>query len=241
MSTLNLIVNDIWDDCLILDYLTASSGTTNLFSVAEGDRYLNVSTDGDTVSYINKSTTMTADTLIMTRADTLVGENVLFKNFSDYPSGESTIYNGTGFDPTLVGYEDQDFYYEFTTASGDAFGVAMPADSYLYQVYFGTRIEFDYINDVIDFEPVSERVIVENKYYTVDQHYFITLTDVDSDSIAALNSKELNNKLVFLYDESGKHFTDKLMHCIMVNRPKVQIFDNIYSVSFDVYRLQGYE
>ena len=242
MPTLNLIINDVFEDCLMLDSDTSASGTDNLFSIAQGERYMsyNVSPAG-TISYINKEGILTADTFILTRADLLVGENIYLKSYSSYSGSSTNVYNGASFNPTLVGYEDQDFYYEFTTeANKEAFGLQVPNNSKIYQAYLGTRLEFDFVNEVVEFEKISDRIYLDDRYYLVDEHYFISLTAVSQVQVEALKDKDLSNKLVFLYDESGKHIPEKLLHGIILNKPKVEVFDDLYTVSWDIYRLKGY-
>jgi len=242
MTTLNLLINDVFEDALLLDYETSASGTANLLSVAEGDRYMSVTvTPADTLSYIKKTGNLSADTLVLTRADLFVGDNITFKSYSGYPATSETIYDGTSFSPTLVGHESQDFYHEFTAISGkEAMGLQVPNNSVIHQLYYGTRIEFDFISEVVEFEKVSERIQIEDRYYFADEHYFISLTAVTQAQVNSLNEKDVTNKLVFLYDESGKHFPNKLLHGVILNKPKVEVFDDLYTVSWDIYRVKGY-
>ena len=238
-----IINNDVWDDCITIDFDTAPSGTGSKEIIKGHSDYLyyNISTSG-TLSYINKTNKMYADTVVLSKANVFNEENIDIVSFDEYGvSSKNVIYSGYNFQPTYIGTNNEDFYYEFSTTSGEAFGIEVQQphlfDANIHQLYFGERIEFYYKESQVTLQYVNDYIRAGDSFYRVNKVYTIFLSNVDYIKLNDLKNKNILNKIIYIYDNTGKHITEKLIQCVITKLPIVEVFDDMFTITLQINRL----
>jgi hypothetical protein len=253
---LKFITNSVYRDCACL-YESGSFGDIpKLHNVAGlGERYLysdnyNTSTSVEdfNIQYVELGGTLTANTCIITRADTHFGHGVSIKSYSSFPATSTTIYSTSSFPASTLGYLNQDWIYEFETVTNkQAFEINFSAGTggdYIPKVYgvtFGDSLSFDYVASGVTYELYQDRVQLGDRNYKVQDKINVTLEGVTRSQITELEALLKGHKYpLWLYDSVGNIILEKLYHCIIPNKLNTQITDNYHTINFDAYRLWQY-
>lgn len=255
---IKFIVNEADRDRVKIGTTTAAGVDVDdrdkILNVTGGARHLEwTQVDSTTreISYIAKwATGLTADTVVLARADRHIGHDLTIKSYSAYPASPTTVGSvttlGSG---SLVGPDSQDYILEFTEkANQQAFGVEFgngAGGAYtriVNSLFFGSAFSFQNVESITR-RPVPKRVPLDvgrNTYY-VQEQISMTFSAVAEDQLQ--DFEELYRAFdepCFIYDSLGSFITEKLLHIIITARPVVKYIPaqdvNTIKIDFSVLR-----
>lgn len=255
---IKFIVNEAERDRVKLGTTTAAPADVDdrdkILNITGGARHLEW-TQGDSttreLSYIAKwNTGLSANTVVLARADRHLGHDLTIKAYSAYPSTPVTVGSETTLATgDLVGFDTQDYILEFTQKNAQqAFAVEFgngAGGAYtriVNSLFFGNAFEFDNVESITR-RPVPKRVPLEvgrNSYY-VQEQCSIVFSAVSEDKLQDFEELyRVYDEPCFIYDSLGSFISEKLLHVIVTARPIVKYIPaqdvNTIRVDFSVLR-----
>lgn len=255
---IKFIVNEAERDRVLLGVTTAAPADVDdrdkIINITGGGRHLEwTQADSTTreLAYIAKwNTGLSANCVVLARADRHLGHDLAIKAYSAYPSTPTTV----GSETTLavgdcVGIDSQDYILEFTQQNAQqAFAVEFANGAggaytrIVNKLFFGNVFEFDNVESITR-KPVPKRNPLDvgrNTYYVQEQCSMV-FSAVSEDKLQDFEELyRLYEEPCFIYDSLGSFITEKLLHIIVTARPVVKYIPaqdvNTITVSFSVLR-----
>jgi hypothetical protein len=254
--SLKILTNQVWRDaCQVLVTDTSDVATAEqdaILSITGGPRHLPWEETSATADrrfvYINKNGGLSADTMVITRADRHQNHDLSAFSWTSYPATkDAEIFGDATFSATLVGLQSQDFVYEFTERTNkQAFGVDFSAGTegayqkFVHQIYFCSALTLSY-PDGFDYQPLSgvAAYLLRRQMYRVQHHGSLRFNHITRAEVTALEQLyAAQDEPLFVYDSSGYWLRDKLWHCILGQPTKQALGDDHFVATLDLFRLR---
>lgn len=253
--TFQLLVNSIWDQSAVARVTDGSDAEVaaeqpNVSVITGGPRHLTLTQSGTAARryvYINKTTPMSFDSLVMARADRHVGHSVAFRWWSNYTSTSTDLVTSTNWAPTLVGPRAQDYILTgLSVATAQAAGVVLDSGSggaytkKLSQLFFCNSFSFPQaptVRTISAFGPI----VIGRQHYLVNEQLQIVwpqLTRAQVNTIQAL--PRVLTEPCFLYDSTGRFLIDKLLHVMITRLSVVAEFNDLHRLTMECFALRQY-
>lgn len=249
---LKILVNHAWAGCADFlvtngsDVETADTLTRNMVGGARHLTFTQAGTAGLRIVYVNKSAKLSFDTFVMVNASRHLGHAFQLVSWATYTGTLTQHVNESNWAPTLVnGGRD---YVEggFSASNVDALGIVLDSGSggaytkTLNQLYFSTAFTLPYFGSM-SMTPTWTAVAVGRQRYHVDERRALVipgLTKTQKETLLELPN--LRTQPFFIWDDSGDYFSENLYHCVCTSLGIAQEMDELYTASFELYRLRRY-
>ena len=196
--------------------------------------------------YRNLSGTMSCDFLVASDFATQVGNRVLLRYYTTYPTSITEVDHNP-FAEQLIGINQTDWVHQFSAqrTSLEAVGLQLTGTTVkqLGKIYFCNGLEFPYMEGrtPVSYQPVSVHEFPARPYghyYHLHAKASFTVANVsraDLDTYYALPQYDP----VFFYDDTGTstvgtEIEHKLWHCIIMGAQVQEITDDLYTIKFEL-------
>ena len=251
---LKLIVNSVWQNCpqvKVTDLSDAATADTdNPANFVGGPRHIRYAQSGTgdrRFVYVNKAGGLTCDTLVIADASSFVGHGVQVHSWATYTGATTVAFSASAFAETLYGPNGSDWVASLgTISSKQAFGVDIFAGTggafskVVNKIFFGTAYTFNYNYD-LQISPNWSRVLLRRQSYLTEYQATLSvegLSKTELDSFQALYN--LLEEPFFLWDSDGTRLSQRLWYVITLELRISPRFDDLYDVSFVLYRLRSH-
>lgn len=253
--TFQLLVNSINDQAAVARVTDSSdvevaAEQPNISVITGGPRHLQLAQSGTAARryvYINKTTAMSFDSLVMVRADRHVGHSVAFRWWSNYTSTSTDISTSSNWAPTLVGPLSQDYIVTgLSVSTAQAAGVVLDSGSggaytkKLAQLFFANSFSFPQppaVRRSVVFGPI----VIGRQHYLIDERITFSwplLTRAQVNTLQQL--PRLLSEPCFIYDSSGRFIPEKLLHIMITKLSVVAEYNDLHRVEMECFLLRQY-
>lgn len=213
----------------ITDTSNASAGDeAGIESILGGPRWVSHSSGstGDRrYVYINKTTGLSCDYVVMPNMDRHNGHGVTLRHYSTYTASTITDFTTTNFAETLYGPTEKDWYRAFSASSKAALAVDLVAGTggnytkTVNQIFFSTAHTLNYPG------PITRRPLrtpsphlYRRRMFQVQEEISFSAENLSRAQVAAfLALPKLKEEPCFLLDEDGTRIAERLLHVIVTD------------------------
>ena len=249
---IKFLSNTAWRDADSVHYpgLTSTSGHPE--NLTYGPRYLtwkwtwNSSLESFYYKTDDNTDSIQFDMLAIAGAKNLVGETFRFQSEDAGGATNHDVFTLSSGD--LVGADGEDYVFDIGSVTSGKRKVGLQYASgsptltlvKLYSVYIGQSVSLEYPQG-ISIEPFWNSVLIGRTNYKTSEHAvmrFAGVTRAELDSIQQMY--RLHTDPIFVYDSTGNWFSDKLWHCLVGPLRSEATSDDLFNVTFDLYRIRNY-
>lgn len=249
---LKLLTNRAWADCSTFkvtnssDVETADTLTLNMVGGARHLAFTQAGTAGLRVVYVNKNNKLTFDTFVMVNASAHVGHAFQLISVASYPGTLTTHVTSTNWAPTLVNGGRDFVQGGLSVTNAEAVGIVLDSGTggaytkTINKLYFSTAFALPQFGGM-QMSPNWTTITVKRTRYAVDEQRTLTITGLTKAQVSTLQSlPNLLTEPCFIWDDAGQFFSENLYHALITQMSVNQQFNDLYSVTFTLYRLRRY-
>jgi len=251
--TLVLLPNNIVQDTARIYTTDAAdvelSDTAGLVSITGGARnlfYTSSTTGARRIVYVNKLGGLDCTHVILTNANIHGSKAIDLISWSTYAGSPTTEFSTGSFAETLVGKNTTDWVYPLSLSNKQGIGISFASSGYtklVYKFYVSNGLTLNYPGPcTYRWLPFPNRHVYQRQMYLVDAEWSFLFDNMTRAEINAFETiPSLLSEPLFLYDSTGYHFRQKLIHGIISDYKVTVIHDNICQLGVTVKELRQWD
>lgn len=228
---------------------TSAGDELGIESITGGPRWLSHvsgTTGNRRYVYLNKTAGISCGYVVVTDADRHNNHGAVLKSWSSYPSTSTDAFTVSGFAETLVGPTSRDWYRAFSVSGVKAVALELSGGTggaytkTVGQIFFSTPFALDKPGQPVrQYLPFPTRHYFKRRMFLIQEQISLSATDL---TLANIQSFERIPKLLeepmFLLDESGVQFPEKLLHVIISGFSAQPITHDLFNLNLSLLVLR---